>query len=135
MQKSANFSSKYRVYYEDTDSGGVVYYANYLKFFERCRTDFLRSHSINQKELAQKEGLLFVVRKCNIEYLLPAKLDDMVEVSLSIKEVRAASILLHQKIILNGVILAHCAVEIVSVSTGDFKPKKISNEIRNIFTS
>ena len=98
MLKSAKAkcSIKYRVYYEDTDAGGVVYYANYLKFFERCRTDFLRHHSVNQKELAQKESTLFVVRKCNIDYILPAKLDDLITVTMSVKEVRAASIILNQ---------------------------------------
>ena len=80
MQKLNNFSTKYRVYYEDTDAGGVVYYANYLKFFERARTDFLRALNISQNELLQSEKLIFVVRRCEIDYVSPAKLDDLVEV-------------------------------------------------------
>ena len=78
-----NFS--YRVYYEDTDAGGVVYYANYLKFFERARTDFLRTLGISQSDLATKEGLVFVVRKCVIDYISPAKLDNILEVSVEVK--------------------------------------------------
>ena len=66
----------YRVYYEDTDCGGVVYYANYLKFFERARTDFLRLLGISQSELVTKENLIFVVKRCEIDYIFSAKLDD-----------------------------------------------------------
>jgi tol-pal system-associated acyl-CoA thioesterase len=75
-----NFFATYRIYFEDTDAGGVVYYANYLKFFERARTDFLRALNISQSELAAMENLIFVVRKCQIEYISPAKLDDLVKV-------------------------------------------------------
>ena len=81
----------YRIYYEDTDAGGVVYYANYLKFFERARTDFLRTLEISQSDLAQKENLVFVVRKCEIDYLTPARLDDLVNVSVKIKEITSST--------------------------------------------
>lgn len=133
MPQSVKFATKYRVYYEDTDSGGVVYYANYLKFFERCRTDFLRSKGINQKELANKESTLFVVRNCNIDYIRPAQLDDLITVTMDVKEVRAASIILNQTIYANQVILATLEVSIVSVDANDFKPKKIGENIRNLF--
>ena len=66
-----------RIYYEDTDAGGVVYYANYLKFAERARTELLRSYAINQEVLATKHDVLFVVRSAAIELLRPAKLDDL----------------------------------------------------------
>ena len=125
MLKLNNFSASYRVYYEDTDAGGVVYYANYLKFFERARTDFLRSLNISQAELITKENLVFVVRKCEIEYLSPAKLDDLIEVSVIVKEKRAASILMQQEIKRADKILSKLLVEIVCVAANDFKPKKI----------
>ena len=102
-----------RVYYEDTDAGGVVYYANYLKFFERCRTDFLRAKGISQNDLAQKEGVVFVVKKCNIDYIRPAKLDDLIQVSVKVKEVKSASIIMDQEVSLNGETLATLEVLIV----------------------
>ncbi len=125
MLKLNNFSANYRVYYEDTDAGGVVYYANYLKFFERGRTDFLRSLNISQAELITKENLVFVVKKCEIEYLRPAKLDDLIEVSVTVKEIRAASIVMEQEIKRANQILSTLLVEIVCVAADNFKPKKI----------
>jgi acyl-CoA thioester hydrolase len=123
----------YRIYYEDTDSGGVVYYANYLKFFERARTDFLRALNISQSELAEKEGLVFVVKKCEIEYLSPAKLDNLIEVSVEIKEMRQASISMYQEAKLGDKILSRLNVEIVCVAATNFKPKKIPETIKNLF--
>ncbi len=72
--------SKYRIYYEDTDAGGVVYYANYLKFFERGRTEYIRSLGISQMNLREKEGIGFVVKTCEIDYKSSAKLDDLIRV-------------------------------------------------------
>jgi acyl-CoA thioester hydrolase len=123
------FFAQFRVYYEDTDAGGVVYYANYLKFFERGRTDFLRSLNITQSELAAKENLVFVVRKCEIDYAAPAKLDDVIEVSVSVKEIRSASILIEQEIKKSNQILSRLKVEIVCVSADNFRPKKIPSHI------
>lgn len=122
---SNNFSAKYRIYYEDTDAGGVVYYANYLKFFERARTDFLRARGISQSELSQKENLVFVVRKCEIEYVFPARLDDEIEVSVEVKEMRPASILMEQKMTKSGKILSTLNVKIACINSKNFKPEKI----------
>lgn len=126
-------NSSYRIYYEDTDSGGVVYYANYLKFFERARTDFLRHLKINQSELATQENILFVVKRCEIDYISPAKLDDLIEVSVTIKEMRLASILMQQEIKKDGKILSHLLVEIVCVKADSFKPTKIPQNLKNTF--
>jgi acyl-CoA thioester hydrolase len=125
-----NFS--YRVYYEDTDAGGVVYYANYLKFFERARTDFLRTLGISQSDLATKEGLFFVVRKCVIDYISPARLDDVLEVSVEVKNISAATILMRQEATKFGVILSRLEVEIVCVDSLSFKPKKIPKTISEL---
>ena len=124
----------YRIYYEDTDAGGVVYYANYLKFFERARTDFLRHLQVSQSELAQKENLVFVVRRCEIDYLTPARLDDLVEVSVEVKEVRAASIVMFQEIKKSDKILSRLNVKIVCVSADEFKPERIPNNIAALLT-
>lgn len=124
----------YRVYYEDTDEGGVVYYANYLKFCERARTDFLRDLGIVQSELAEKHSLRFVVKRATIDYVSPAKLDDLVDVSVVIKNLGGASVLMEQEITKNGMLVATLAVEIVTIDAASFKVKRIPQEIREILT-
>ena len=135
MLKPNNFSKRYRVYYEDTDAGGVVYYANYLKFFERSRTDFLRSLNILQSDLIQKENLAFVVKKCEIEYLIPAKLDDEIDVNVIVEKIGGASISMFQEITKNNLILSRLKVSIVCVATDNFKPKKIPQNIKNLLNA
>ena len=81
-----------RVYYEDTDTGGVVYYANYLKFFERARTEWLRSAGIGQQLMSEQENVMFVVKSATIDYHAPAKLDDALEVSVTIEKIGRASV-------------------------------------------
>ena len=127
-----NQTFPYRIYYEDTDAGGVVYYANYLKFFERARTDFLRVLKISQSELAAKENLIFVVKRCEIDYISPAKLDDLIEVSVEVTEVRPASIVMQQEIKKSDKILSRLKVEIVCVAADNFKPNKIPQLIKTI---
>ena len=83
-------SEEYRVYYEDTDAQGVVYYANYLKFFERARTEYLRSLGYEQKNLMEK-GIIFVVRKVIVQYLLPANLDELIKIESKIVGVKKVS--------------------------------------------
>ncbi len=81
-----------RVYYEDTDAGGVVYYANYLKFAERARTEMLRKLGIDHGELMQNEGIAFAVRHCAMDFLAPARLDDVLEVRTRILQASAATV-------------------------------------------
>ncbi|MFT6077921.1 MAG: acyl-CoA thioester hydrolase, partial [Rickettsiales bacterium] len=107
------FIASYRIYYEDTDAGGVVYYANYLKFFERARTDLLRSKNIIQSEIAEELGIVFVVRDCHTKYLKPARMDDLIDVSVEIIEVGKVSLRMKQEISLKGKILNEMEVEIV----------------------
>lgn len=92
------FTLPVRIYYEDTDAGGVVYYANYLKFFERCRTDWLRTIGYEQAALLRDPGIAFVVRNVCVDYLKPARLDDLVVVSLDIDRVTRSQIFFHQTI-------------------------------------
>lgn len=87
-----------RVYYEDTDSGGVVYYANYLRFLERARTEWLRSYGIEQDQLAQQDGLIFAVRSVQLEYLKPAKFNDLLDVSVAISKQGKASLTFEQAV-------------------------------------
>ena len=81
-----------RVYYEDTDAGGVVYYANYLKFTERARTEMLRDLGIDHSELMDNEGVAFAVRHCTMDFLAPARLDDVLEVRTKVLQVSAATV-------------------------------------------
>ncbi len=81
-----------RVYYEDTDAGGIVFYANYLKFFERARTEWLRAAGIGQQQLSEETGGIFVVKNASIDYHAPAKLDDRLEISVQVKKLGRASI-------------------------------------------
>ena len=86
------FTWNVRVYYEDTDAGGIVYYANYLKFFERARTEWLRAIGVDQHALLQEHGAMFVVKNVAAEYHAPAKLDDVLKLTLSIEKLGRASL-------------------------------------------
>jgi acyl-CoA thioester hydrolase len=89
-----------RVYYEDTDSGGVVYYANYLKFMERARTEWLRARGIEQDSLIEQEGVIFAVRSVQVDYLSPARFNQLLNVSAEVTRPGKASFTFHQKITL-----------------------------------
>ena len=104
-----------RVYYEDTDSGGVVYYANYLRFAERARTEALRLCGLSQSLMAH-EGLLFVVRRCEIDYLAPAKLDDVLLIETSLQRTTKVRMSMTQRLSRAEHDIARLTVDIVSVN-------------------
>lgn len=85
-----------RVYYEDTDLAGIVYYANYLKFIERGRTEFVRARGIDQAQLKEEHGIVFAVRRVEADYLLPARFDDLLTVETSVTDLKGASIVMDQ---------------------------------------
>ncbi|MCX8016802.1 MAG: YbgC/FadM family acyl-CoA thioesterase, partial [Rhodocyclaceae bacterium] len=87
-----------RIYYEDTDAGGIVYYAHYLKFLERGRSEFLRSLGFAQRQLAEEAGIAFAVRALSVDYLKPARLDDLVLVDTAIRELGRAQVTFAQSI-------------------------------------
>lgn len=116
---------KYRVYYEDTDAGGIVYYPNYLKFAERARTEWLREIGFNQSEMEH----LFVVRKASIDYLQSAKLDDEILIETSLQNIGGASITMKQEFYRDETKLAEAEILLVHVDR-NIKPVKISEEIR-----
>lgn len=97
-QKSNAFTIPVRIYYEDTDAGGVVYYANYLKFLERCRTEWLREVGHDQSDLLRDPGIAFVVRSVNLEYLKPARLDELLYISLEVERITKSQIFFRQHI-------------------------------------
>lgn len=123
-------TAQYRVYYEDTDAGGVVYHANYLKFAERARTDMLRSLQINQSELRQEQGILFVVRNISIDFIKPAHLDNLLEVRTSVVKMANAKMELLQEIFCDEKRLSSLDVTVVCVNN-EFKPTKIPQDIKN----
>ena len=97
-QKPNAFTIAVRIYYEDTDAGGVVYYANYLKFLERCRTEWLREIGHDQADLLRDPGIAFVVRSVSLEYLKPARLDELLSVSLEVEKITRSQIFFRQHI-------------------------------------
>ncbi|MBX2856986.1 MAG: tol-pal system-associated acyl-CoA thioesterase [Rhodobacteraceae bacterium] len=117
-----------RVYYEDTDFGGVVYYANYLKFIERARTEMLRAQGIDQIELQREHGLLFVVRRCGVDYRAPARFDDQLEVETETIRVRRASLNLRQQVLREGALLVSAEVQVACVDDG-LKPVALPAQI------
>ena len=101
-QAVSKFSWPVRVYYEDTDAGGVVYYANYLRFMERARTERLRQLGVEQRALRQDSGILFAVRSATLDFVRPARLDDALRVSAEVAECRRASLVFQQAVYLDG---------------------------------
>ncbi|QIW16428.1 tol-pal system-associated acyl-CoA thioesterase [Pasteurellaceae bacterium RH1A] len=110
-----------RVYYEDTDAGGVVYHANYLHFFERARTEFLRQAGFSQQALFA-ENLAFVVKKMEIDYQFPARLDDLLQVETTILELKKASMVFLQRLYKEGQCLSQAKVTVASVNLEKMKP-------------
>jgi len=111
-----------RVYYEDTDFGGVVYYANYLRYFERARTEWLRSLGIEHQALAREAGLQFVVRRAEIDFLRGARLDDELEVTVEITERKRTWLMLKQQALRAREPMASALVQAACVRCADFKP-------------
>ena len=114
-----------RVYYEDTDAGGVVFHANYLSFFERARTEMLREHGFEQDALRDQHQILFAVRSANIDYLKPAKFNDFLNVSTAISEFRKTSLTFTQSISREATLLSQAQVRIACIDAVKLKPKPI----------
>lgn len=123
------FSWTVRVYYEDTDAGGIVFYANYLKFFERARTEWLRALDIHQHELALQHGALFVVKTAAIDYHAPAKLDDVITLTLRIEKLGRASVQFLQEAHCGAVLLATARVKVGCVDRAALKPRPLPDAV------
>lgn len=118
-----------RIYWEDTDAGGVVFYANYLKFFERARTEWLRALGHGQDQLRRETGAMFVVSDTAMRYRRPARLDDLLRITVHVSEVRRASITLAQQAWRGDELLTEGTIRIVCVDAGTFQPRAIPNVI------
>ena len=116
-----------RVYFEDTDTAGIVYYANYLKFMERARSDMLRAAGIDQRAVLEADEGVYVVSEANIKYHRPARLDDALVVLSEVREVRAASCLIHQRVMRGREVLADAMITAAFISA-EGRPKRQPRE-------
>lgn len=132
MSENTLFHFPVRVYYEDTDAGGVVYYANYLRFLERARTEWLRSLGIEQSTLLEK-GLAFVIRHVELDYRASARLDDELDVICQIKQLKKASLIFHQKIVTSSsTLLLDGDVRIACVDMNRQRPVAIPQSVMEV---
>ena len=120
----SEFIHKVKVYYEDTDSGGVVYYSNYLKFLERARTEMINSFGLSNKKLLEEHKTLVIVRSCNIDYLSPSKLEDTLQIYSSIESFNKASFVIIQNIKKDDNLIVKAKLKLVTVNQ-EGKPTKI----------
>ncbi|QNA88514.1 tol-pal system-associated acyl-CoA thioesterase [Massilia sp. Dwa41.01b] len=123
------FTWTVRVYYEDTDAGGIVFYANYLKFFERARTEWLRAAGIGQQELLERSGAAFVVKNANIDYHAPARLDDEIRLTLEVDKLGPASVRFAQKAWRGEHLLAAASVKVGCVDLATVRPRSLPEDV------
>ncbi|MEO5565715.1 MAG: tol-pal system-associated acyl-CoA thioesterase [Luteimonas sp.] len=119
------FSHPIRVYWEDTDAGGVVYHAQYLAFLERARSEWMRALGKGQQVLRNEHDLVFAVRAMQIDFRLPARLDDALVATVKLRQCRRASLVMAQEIRRDGVLLLDATVRIAALGAGDFRPRPI----------
>jgi len=118
-----------RVYYEDTDAGGVVFYANYLKFFERARTEMLRDMGFEQDQLIAEQSIIFVVRAVQVDYLTPARFNESLDVSAEVTQAKKVSLNFEQTITRNGEVLCKGNIRIACLDANTMKPKAIPGNL------
>ncbi len=126
------FAWNIRVYYEDTDAAGIVFYANYLKFFERARTEWLRQLGIEQQALTQQTGTHFIVLHTSIDYRAPARLDDLLQIVSSIQRLGKASVHFTQQAWVNDKLLATCTIRIGCIESTGFKPVALPAQVLTV---
>lgn len=124
-----SFRWQIRVYYENTDAGGVVYHAEYLKFFERGRSEWLRFLGFGHPELKADHGIVFVVRQMQIKYRQPARFDDLLEVETTLDELGRSKIVFNQKLLRGQTCLTEATVEVVCVDSETFRPAAMPESI------
>jgi acyl-CoA thioester hydrolase len=121
-----------RVYWEDTDAGGIVYYANYLKFFERARTEWLRSLGVEQQRMRERDGTQFIVSQTALQYHRPARLDDLLEITVALRHAARASLQLGQQALRGTELLAEGTIRIACVDAPTLKLRRIPEEILHL---
>ena len=129
-----SFSHPVRIYWEDTDAGGVVFYANYLKFFERARTEWLRHLGFGQQALREETGAIFVVTETRVRYRAPARLDDLLDVTVLLRHGGRASMQVEQQALRGGELLAEGDIRIGCVDAGTFRPRRIPTTLLQLIS-
>ena len=130
MVSYLSFKWNVRIYFEDTDSGGVVYHSNYLKFMERARTEWLRSLNLNQADLKKKDKVMFVVAKVYIDYKKAAQFNDALDIETSVDNIGASKVDLTQNIMKNSELYTSAKVSIACIHSETFKPQRIPKLIK-----
>ena len=130
MHKHKVFNWPVRVYFQDTDAGGVVYHASYVNFMERARTEWLRTHGYSNAGLMSEFGVMFVVRSIKLEYLRPALLDDMLNVTAQVSEIGRSRLNMLQTVTRDEEIMTTSEVNLVCVSRETFKPVSVPEALR-----
>jgi acyl-CoA thioester hydrolase len=126
---AATFTLPVRVYYQDTDAGGVVFHGRYLSFFERARTEWLRHLGFDVRQLAQSEGVLFIVRELRVSYLRPAQVDDMLTVTAALDNLGRAQFTLDQRVLRGAEVLVQGSVNLACVSVQGLKPARVPPQL------
>jgi len=122
MKSKSMFSLTTRIYWEDTDAGGVVYHAQYVAFLERARSEWMRHQGYGQVALREQFGLVFAVRAMQVDFLKPARLDDALQVTASLSECRRASAVFDQRVLRDDVVLLTARVRVAALDAAGFKP-------------
>ena len=124
-RKNSVFTLPIRIYYEDTDAGGVVYHSNYINYMERARTEYLRDLGVEQDDLAREHGIIFAVRSVEIQYLAPARYNDLLQVTVSQPLGGGASVHFEQTVSRGDTLLATANIRIVSLAPDSLRPRRI----------
>ena len=128
------FSFPMRIYYDDTDAGGVVYHSNYLKFMERARTEWLSHLNLEIMRLADQYGIVFVVRSATVHYLKPARLSDRLDIHVVLTQMRRSSVHFHQQVMRSEDCLATGEIGVVAVNASSFRPCALPPEVKQVLT-
>jgi acyl-CoA thioester hydrolase len=123
------FSWPTRVYWEDTDAGGVVYHARYVAFMERARTEWMRALGYGQQSTREEHGLVFAVRSMRVDFFKPARLDDALEVGVVLRQCRKASLVFEQQIVREGALLIGAEVKVAALDAASFRPRGIEDAL------
>lgn len=123
------FSIRVRVYFEDTDAGNVVYYANYFRFMERARTEWLRAQGFEQDELMSEHNIVFAVKTAKADYRIPARLNDELEITAEVSRLGGASITFEQNILRGNELLCSGQVRVVCLDANNFTPRSVPDFI------
>ena len=129
QQSALHFAFKYRIYWEDTDAGGIVYYANYLKFMERCRTEWLRHLGVDQYRLRLERQLQFAVISVTVDFLKPAVLNDEILVTAELERLSGATISFKQTILRGATQLIDASTRVACLDSGTLKPRAIPKDL------